>query len=124
MTPINTSSISLRRVVGPAIVVIVPLVAAAWLPSGFPYLVRQVLLCAWGVGAILVAERMLFSNTLKNALRAVGFVRARKPTLEVTVLASLPMWTFLPLYAWANGLPSTYGPTGFPFWSASCWSTV
>jgi hypothetical protein len=70
---------------------IVPLVAAAWLPSGFPYLARQVLLCIWGVGAILVAERMLFSNSLNEALRAVGFVRARKAALEMVLLTSLPM---------------------------------
>jgi membrane protease YdiL (CAAX protease family) len=95
---------SLTRVVGPAIVVIVPLVAAAWLPTGFPHLVRQVLLCIWGVGAILVAERTLFSDTLKEALRAVGLVRARKSTLAVALLASLPMWGFLPLLAWTNGI--------------------
>jgi membrane protease YdiL (CAAX protease family) len=99
----NTRSTSLTRVVGPAVVVIVPLVAAAWLPPGFPHLVRQVLLCMWGVGAILIAERMLFSSTLREALRAVGFVRARKSTLKVVLLASLPMWAFLPLFAWTNG---------------------
>jgi membrane protease YdiL (CAAX protease family) len=99
----NTGSTSLTRVVGPAIVVIVPLVAAAWLPSGFPHLVRQVLLCVWGVGAMLVAERMLFSNSLKETLRAVGLVRARKATLAVVLLASLPMWAFLPIFAWTNG---------------------
>jgi hypothetical protein len=59
-------------VVGPAVVVIVPLVAAAWLPPGFPYLIRQVVLCIWGVGAMLVSERMLFSNTLEDALQANG----------------------------------------------------
>jgi membrane protease YdiL (CAAX protease family) len=99
----NTRSTSLTRVVGPAIVVIVPLVAAAWLPSGFPHLARQVLLCVGGVGAILVAERTLFSNTLKEAVRAVGFVRAPKATLEMALLASLPMWAFLPLFAWTSG---------------------
>lgn len=99
----NIRSTSLTRVVGPAIVVIVPLVVAAWLPPGFPHLVRQVLLCTWGLGAILVAERMFFSDTLKEALRAVGFVRAQESTLEEALLASLPMWAFLPLFAWTNG---------------------
>jgi membrane protease YdiL (CAAX protease family) len=89
-------------VVGPAIVVIVPLVAVAWLPPGFPHLVRQFLLCVWGVGAILVAERVFFSNSLKAALRAVGFVQAREATLGVVLLASLPMWAFLPLFAWTR----------------------
>jgi membrane protease YdiL (CAAX protease family) len=90
-------------VVGPAVVVIAPLVAAAWLPPGFPHLVRQGLLCIWGVGAILVTERVLFSDTLKDALRALGFVRARKSTLTVVLIACLPMWAFLPLFAWTNG---------------------
>lgn len=93
----------MTRVVGPALVVIAPLVVAAWLPPGFPHLVRQVLLCTWGVGAILVTERRLFSDTLKEALRAVGFVRPPKSTLGVALLASLPMWAFLPLSAWTNG---------------------
>jgi membrane protease YdiL (CAAX protease family) len=99
----KTGSTSFTRVVGPAIVVVVPLVAAAWLPSGFPHMLRQVLLCIWGVGAILVAERLLFSNTLQESLRAVGFVWARKSRLEVVLLASLPMWAFLPIFAWTNG---------------------
>jgi membrane protease YdiL (CAAX protease family) len=90
-------------VVGPAIVVIGPLIAAAWLPSGFPHLLRQVLLCIWGVGAILVAERLLFSNTLNETLRAVGFVPAQKSILGKVLLASLPMWAFLPLFAWTKG---------------------
>lgn len=110
----NTRSTSLTRVVGPAVVVIVPLVAAAWLPTGFPHLVRQVLLCIWGVGAILVAERMLFSKTLKEALRAMGFVSARKSALGVVLLASLPMWAFLPLLAWANGTAVNLRPEWLP----------
>jgi membrane protease YdiL (CAAX protease family) len=97
------SSTWIARVVGPAIVVILPLVAAAWLPSGFPYLVRQVLFSVWGVGAILAAERMLFSGSLTEALRAVGFVPERKATLEAVLLASLPMWAFLPLVTWITG---------------------
>lgn len=99
----NPGPASVTRVVGPACIAILPLVAAAWLPSGFPHLLRQVLLCIWGVGAILVAERMLFSGTLKEALRAVGVVRARNSLLGVVLAASLPMWAFLPLFAWANG---------------------
>jgi membrane protease YdiL (CAAX protease family) len=110
----NTGSTSLARVVGPAIVVIVPLVAAAWLPSGFPHLLRQVLLCIWGVGAILMAERLLFSNTLQEAVPAVGFVWARKSTLAVVLLASLPMWAFLPLFAWANRTAVDLRPAWLP----------
>jgi len=84
-------STSLTRVAVPAIVVIVPLVAAAWLPPEFPQLLRQALLCAWGVGAILLAERMLFSSTLSEALRATGFIPTRKAMFAVALLASLPM---------------------------------
>jgi membrane protease YdiL (CAAX protease family) len=99
----NSGATSLSPVVGVAILVIVPLVAAAWLPAWFPYLLRQLLLCIWGVGAILVAERLLFSNTLQEALRAVGLASAPKPVLAAVLLASLPMWTFLPLFAWIAG---------------------
>jgi membrane protease YdiL (CAAX protease family) len=89
---------------GTALVVITPLIAAAWLPAGFPYLVRQVMLLVWGVGAILVAERWLFAHALTNALRVVGFARVRPRVLALTLVASVPMWTFLPLVAWTNGL--------------------
>ena len=37
-----------------ALIVITPLIAAAWLPVGFSYLLRQVLLLVWGVAAILL----------------------------------------------------------------------
>ena len=94
---------SATKVCGAAIIVIVPLVASAWLPPEFPHLLRQVLLFVWGVGAMLAAERMLFSGTLEEALRAAGFVRARRSMLFLAVLVSLPMWTFLPLLAWSRG---------------------
>ena len=61
--------------------------AAAWLPPGFPHLLRQVLLCVWGVGAMLAAERLFFSRTLKEARVALGGVRADRSTLTVAVLA-------------------------------------
>lgn len=104
----------LPRVAGPAIVVIVPLVAAAWLPPEFPHLLRQVLLCIWGIGAILVAERVLFSGTFPEVLRAAGFVRTRNSTLIVVLLASLPMWAFLPLIAWSNGTAVRLQPEWLP----------
>jgi membrane protease YdiL (CAAX protease family) len=89
-----------------AILVIIPLVAAAWfIPPGFPMLLRQILLCIWGVGATLVAERLLFSRTWWQAWQTVGFVRTRLPAVVVALLVSLPMWLFLPLLAWLQDTP-------------------
>jgi membrane protease YdiL (CAAX protease family) len=95
---------SVLMVCGAATAVIIPLIAAAWLPPGFPYLLRQSLLCIWGVGAILVAERTLFTDTLTTALRAVGFAPVHRRVLAAAFVASLPMWAFLPLAAWTNGV--------------------
>jgi membrane protease YdiL (CAAX protease family) len=94
----------------PAVIVIIPLVAAAWLPPGFPLLLRQVLLCVWGVGAMLAAERLFFSRTLKEARVRLGGVRAGRSTLRVAVLASLPMWVFLPVFAWAKEIAVNLRP--------------
>jgi membrane protease YdiL (CAAX protease family) len=99
-----TRPISVARVYGPAIVVIIPLIAAAWLPYEFPLFLRQVLLFVWGVGAIVVAERLLFSGTLIEASRALGLRRARTSTVIVALLVSMPMWLFLPILAWAQGV--------------------
>src|SRR5262245_25487961 len=95
---------SVTKVGGSALIVITPLVAAAWLPSEFPYILRQLLLGVWGVGAILVAERLLFSDTLTESLRAVGFVHAERVTLLLALLGSVPMWAFLPLLASTKGI--------------------
>ena len=90
---------------------IVPLVAANWLiPPGFPLLLRQIALCAWGVGAIFVCERLLFSATARDAFRAMGFVRARGPAVFVALLVSVPMWIFLPVYARLHGVPIALQP--------------
>ena len=99
----NTGLTSVTKVCAPATIVIAPLIAAAWLPPTFLIGLRQILLSVWGVGAILVSERLLFSPTLGEALRAVGFVQARTSTLVVAVLVSLPMWAFLPAFAWTRG---------------------
>ena len=96
---------SVAKVCVPAVIVIVPLVAAAfWMPAGTPSFLQQVLLFLWGVGAILVAERLVFSETVSESLGALGFVRARVATVLIAVLVSLPMWAFLPMFAWANGM--------------------
>lgn len=86
--------------------VIIPLVAAAFFtPPDFPMLLRQVLLCVWGVGATLGFERLLFSGSWGRAWQRVGFVRVRRSMGLVALLVSLPMWLFLPLLAWLQDTP-------------------
>ena len=97
-----------------AVVVIVPMIAAAWLPPGFPQLLRQVLLCFWGVAAIVVAERMFFTDRLNDCLRAVGFSRAPWPVLVVAGFSSIPMWAFLPLTGWMKGVQVDLRPDWLP----------
>jgi membrane protease YdiL (CAAX protease family) len=100
----QTRSNTLIKVLVAAFAVIVPLVAAAWLiPPDFPMLPRQILLTLWGVGAILAAERILFSGSWNQAIAALGFVQARPRSLWVALLVSIPMWLFIPLYVWVNG---------------------
>lgn len=66
----KTQSTTLRKVYSAAIVVIIPLIAAAWfIPPGFPMLLRQVLLWVWGVGATFGAKRLLFRETWGEAAR-------------------------------------------------------
>jgi len=102
---------SVHRVCAPAVVVIVPLAAATWfVPPGFPVLLRQFLLCVWGVGAILIAERLLFSDTLAGAVRAIGGVRASTSALVAALVVSVPMWAFLPLLAWSRGIAVALRP--------------
>jgi hypothetical protein len=104
---------TLVKVYAAAIVVMIPLVAAAFFtPPDFPMLLRQVLLCAWGVGATLAAERLLFSRSWRQTWRSVGFVPARLPAVVVALLVSLPMWLFLPLLAWLQNTPINYLAVG------------
>lgn len=102
---------TLVKVYTAAIVVMIPLVAAAFFtPPDFPMLLRQILLCAWGVGATLAAERLLFSRTWRQTWPVVGFVPARLAALVVALLAGLPMWLFLPLLAWFQDTPIRLQP--------------
>jgi membrane protease YdiL (CAAX protease family) len=102
---------TLIKVYTAAIVVMIPLVAAAFFtPSNFPMLLRQILLCAWGVGATLAAERLLFSRTWRQTWQAVGFVPARPAALMIALLAGLPMWLFLPFLAWLQDTPIQLQP--------------
>lgn len=107
----QTQSTTLTKVYLAAIVVMIPLVAAAWFtPAGFPMLLRQILLCVWGVGATFVAERWLFRSTWGEATSTLGFVATKWPTVLVALLVSLPMWLFLPFYAWYSGVAISLQP--------------
>jgi membrane protease YdiL (CAAX protease family) len=86
-----------------AILVIAPLVAAAWLNANVPYLIRQTALCVWGVGATVALDRLLFGGTLSASVRTIGFAPARMATVLVAIGVSLPMWFFLPAFAWLKG---------------------
>lgn len=101
---------TLVKVYTAAILVIMPLITVAWLPLGFPMLLRQVLLCVWGVGATLAAERLLFSRTWRQAWQAMGFAPARLSAGVVALLVSLPMWLFLPFLAWLKDMPIPLQP--------------
>lgn len=104
----NARSSSIFKVCAPAITVIIPLIGATgFIPPGFPLLLRQIVLCGWGVGAILAAERLLFSGTLGESVRVIGFVPARTPAVVVAFLVSVPMWLFLPIFARFNGVAVT-----------------
>lgn len=110
----KAQSNTLVKVLVSATLVIIPLVAAAWLiPADFPMLWRQVILTAWGVGAMLVAERLLFSPTLGEAVTSLGFVPARMRAVLVSLLVSVPMWLFLPLYASFSGVEFSLKPEWF-----------
>ncbi|MCB9101969.1 MAG: CPBP family intramembrane metalloprotease [Anaerolineales bacterium] len=107
-------STTLIKVYVAASLVIIPLVAAAFFtPPDFPMLLRQVLLCVWGVGATLVFERLLFSGSWRQTWQRVGFVRVRRSMVLVALLVSLPMWLFLPLLAWLQDTPIQLRPDGW-----------
>ena len=93
------------RVAGPVALVLAPMIAAAFSMWEVSLLVRQAALCVWGVGATLAFERLLFNKTIGTAVRSVGFVPVPRPTLVMAVLAGLPMWLFLPAFAWLSGVP-------------------
>lgn len=96
---------SMARISAAAIVVIAPMIGAAWLtPPSMPLLQRQILLSAWGVGATLFFQRRFFGGTVREAATAIGFADARLSALLVALLVSLPMWLFLPVLAWSKGV--------------------
>jgi membrane protease YdiL (CAAX protease family) len=87
-----------------AVPVVAILVASAFLvPPDFPFLLRQIILCAIGVGGILIAERALFGPDGKRIATALGIVRPQLRVVLIALVVSLPMWLFLPFYGWFTG---------------------
>ncbi len=94
----------LTRLLAIVVPVIGILVAAAFfLPADFPWLPRQLLLAAIGIGGIALGEALLFRTPLADLARRLGFVAANRRMLLVCLAASLPMWLFLPVAAIATG---------------------
>lgn len=96
----SVPAVPIASVCTPAVLVIIPLVAAAWLPPEFSPVRRQILLGVWGIAAIFVAERLLFSGSVRESLRSLGARPSRGAMLPIVLLAIVPMWLFLPLLAW------------------------
>src|SRR5262245_11230477 len=104
----------LKLLIG-AVPVIAVLVAAAFLtPPELPLLQRQILLFLWGVGGMPVAERVLFGADWRRAYMTLGFVSPRRRAVVVALLASVPMWLFLPLYGSVSGIAIVLNPDWLP----------
>lgn len=102
---------TLTKVLIGSVPVIAVLVAAAFFtPPEFPLFLRQVLLVIWGVGAIFVAERLLFGPDARRAITAMGFVSPQVRAVVVALIVSIPMWVFLPIFGAAAGIPVTFNP--------------
>ncbi|HEV2513813.1 MAG TPA: CPBP family intramembrane glutamic endopeptidase [Devosia sp.] len=96
----------LPRLLIAAVPVIALLVAAAFvLPAEFPFFLRQLLLAAIGMGGIALAEVAMFRTPLVDLGRRLGFTPTSRRTVIISLIASLPMWLFLPLASLAAGTP-------------------
>ena len=101
----------LLRLLAAAVPVIAVLVAAAFvLPADFPWLPRQLLLAAIGIGGIALAEVAMFRTPPTELGRQLGFVTPNRRAVLVALAASLPMWLFLPVAALATGAPLHVAP--------------
>jgi membrane protease YdiL (CAAX protease family) len=91
--------------------IVAVLVAAAFLlPADFPWLSRQVLLAAIGIGGIALAETVLFRTPAPGLASRLGFVAASPRLLVACFAASLPMWLFLPVASAVTGSPLRIAP--------------
>lgn len=101
----------LARLLAAAVPVIAILVAATFIvPADFPWLPRQLLLAAIGVGGIALAETLSFRTPPANLLHGLGFAPTNMRTVVACLAASLPMWLFLPVASAVTGSPLPVAP--------------
>jgi membrane protease YdiL (CAAX protease family) len=99
------------RLLSASIPVIAILVAAAFiLPADFPWLPRQLLLAAIGIGGIALAETAMFRTPAAELPRRLGFVAPNTRMVVACLAASLPMWLFLPVASAVTGTPLHVAP--------------
>ncbi len=101
---------SARAICFAAAIAIVPLVAAQWLLPPMPLLTRQILLSAWGVGAIVFFQRWYFSRDLRTGLTDIGIAGTPPRAIAIGVLAAVPMWVVLPVLCRMNAIPIAVRP--------------
>ncbi len=78
---------------------------AAW--SNSLYGEYGALICTLVIAAALLIERWLFATPLRPALAGLGFGRPSRRGLLATLLASLALLTYLPIFARVTGQPLT-----------------
>jgi len=101
----------LVRLLAAAVPVIAILVAAAFmLPADFPWLPRQLMLAAIGVGGIALAETAMFGTPAAALPGRLGFVATDRRMIVACIAASLPMWLFLPAVSAVTGSPLPVAP--------------
>lgn len=104
----------LARLLVATIPVIAVLVAAAFvLPETFPWLPRQLLLAAIGIGGVAVAEVAMFRTRPGDLVARLGFVAPNVRMVVACVAASAPMWLFLPLVSFVTGTSLHVAPDWF-----------
>lgn len=104
------STAAIVTIVAAAACLITPLVLAQWVPFDGPPLIKQIALAAWGIGATVVAQRVLFRESMGGALRTLGFHACPRQVLMVAIAASLPMWLVIPAVSALTASPLVIAP--------------
>jgi len=95
--------VRLLATTGPTIAV---LVAAAFvLPADCPFLPRQVLLAAVGIGGIALGETLVFRTPVRELAVRFGFKATNTTSILTCLAVSLPIWLFLPIATIIGGAP-------------------
>jgi membrane protease YdiL (CAAX protease family) len=96
----------LPRIVVAAAPIIGILIAGDFaIPADMPWLARQLTLTGIGLGGVAIAELLLFGTTPAQLGTRLGIVIPRHRAIAAALLASVPMWAFLPLAAAIAGEP-------------------